>query len=879
MNQTENTILTDTQRGTTVEADGNAPAQSVQVGGISLAVDSQNDPRAQELGPNNERLEQAAPRLVNALRALVLKFREEGIVARRHEIRRIRQARLFWQGMQYAWWNPQDMNWHLPWETKIFDDSALAEMPRYQFVTNLYQAFGLSFISVISQDVPATRFYPQSTLNEADIETAKAASQVADLVEQNNRVQQLLTGMGFYLWTDGKIGGYVRYVADGQRFGWREELLLEERWVRLGRDAYVCPNCGAEIEIADRVSEGNLSEQGTTQRDSSRPEIGAQNDNGAENPASFLTGTICPQCGAALGPNDFHPAPVVPVPQSVGTRRVANGQEVISIVGGLELNTPVWANEQYEFPYLQWQMEVHRAKLKAAFPLAADKIQTGGPQAADDVYARATRVAVAQGMPTTHPGDALFNLITFSRTWIRPWAFYSIEDAAVRDQLLALFPEGCYVAFAGDTYCESRNECMDDFWRVMHALPGDGQNRPAVGTALVEVQERYNTLSNIQAETYDYGIPPIYADPQVLDFDALANQTSEPAAHYPARARPGMSLADGFFQPAPAQVPADMLRHQQELMGPISQFLTGLFPAVFGGEMENVKTASGYAMARDQALGRLGLVWRRLKSFYCDLMLLAVDCFRKNRPGDVEIPFLGTGGEFEARFIRLANLKGNIQAHPESDETFPRLKSQQRAVLQQLMTNPDPTIQAALREPANLGFIKSLVGLSELVVPGDDARNKQLREIQQLLTSGPVALTSQTLLRPQNGVMTFLTAGPLDGQAPGLDAVTAAPDAEDAPVSPVLRSTIPVDELLDDHATEFEECRRWASSDAGQIAHVQNPAGFANVRAHAAEHAAALARQQAEAQAQAQNVFTRQKRRDVLLPPDNTNTPGPGATI
>ena len=58
-----------------------------------------------------------------------------------------------------------------------------------------------------------------------------------------------------------------------------------------------------------------------------------------------------------------------------------------------------------------------------------------------------------------------------------------------------------------------------------------------------------------------------------------------------------------------------------------------------------------------------------------------------------------------------------------------------------------------------------------------------------------------------------------------------------------VKSTVPVDELLDDHATEFEECRRWASSDAGQIARAQNSAGFANVRAHAAEHAAALARQ------------------------------------
>ena len=47
----------------------------------------------------------------------------------------------------------------------------------------------------------------------------------------------------------------------------------------------------------------------------------------------------------------------------------------------------------HEFPYLQWQMEVHRAKLKAAYPHAADKIQLGGPIEADDVYARATRVS------------------------------------------------------------------------------------------------------------------------------------------------------------------------------------------------------------------------------------------------------------------------------------------------------------------------------------------------------------------------------------------------------------------------------------------------------------------------------------------------------
>src|SRR5271170_5794139 len=159
-------------------------------------------------GPNNERLEDLKPELVNALRELVRQYRQEGIVARRNEIRRIRQARLFWQGLQYAWWNPADMNWHMPYENRSNDDRELEDMPRYQFVTNFYQGFGLSFIAVLSQDVPSVRFYPQSAQSLQDIAAARAASDVAELIERNNQVEKLLTAIGYFLWTDGKLGAY-----------------------------------------------------------------------------------------------------------------------------------------------------------------------------------------------------------------------------------------------------------------------------------------------------------------------------------------------------------------------------------------------------------------------------------------------------------------------------------------------------------------------------------------------------------------------------------------------------------------------------------------------------------------------------------------------
>jgi hypothetical protein len=852
--------------GAIAPADGNLgpgvapaslPAGFSPVDGDTRQQDAGATNAPPDLGPNNERLEDVRPELVHALRELVRQYRQEGIVARRHEIRRIRQARLFWQGLQYAWWNPNDMNWHLPFEQRFSDDRELEEMPRYQFVTNFYQGFGLSFIAVLSQDVPSVRFYPQSAQSLEDIAAARAASDVAQLVEQNNHVEQLLTSIGYFLWTDGKLGAYVRYVADGQRFGFHEENILEALEIPLGEDVYVCPQCGKEIgksKLENGKSEDldGASDVGATLGSPGADGAGASVGWASPAPTGDLR---CPGCDAELREENLRKAERVTVPRVVGARRVPNGQEVISIAGGLELNTPVWANEMHEYPYLQWQAEVHRAKLKAAYPLAANKIESAPSQGSEDVYARVSRLSVEQGLPSIHPGDALMNLITFDRTWLRPWAFYAIEDEAMRGELLAMFPDGCYVAFAGDVYCESRSESMDDHWRVLHALPGDGQNRPSVGDSLVQVQERYNVLSNMQAETYEYGIPPIYADPQVLDFDALANQVAEPAAHFPARARPGQPLAAGFFQPAPAQVPPDMIRHQQDLIGPVAQFLTGLFPAIFGGNMEDVKTASGYALARDQAMGRLGLVWRRTKQFYADVLLLAVDSFRKNRPEDVEIPLLGPDGVLDARSIRTADLKGNICVHPEADETFPRLKSQQRGVLQQLFTINDPVLQRALTEPANLGYIKNVLGLTEMVIPGEDSRNKQLREIQQLLASAPIVVhlppashsssASPPVEAQNSGVGATLGSPGADGaetSAGGASPASTGPSPQGAfhQASTLVLPSVPVDQLLDDHAVEFEECKRWANSEAGQSARMTNPAGFANVRAHTEAHLRAM---------------------------------------
>ncbi len=804
---------------------------------------------ARNYGVNNEQLPE---RLQNALRRLILELATASDVSRRAEIRRIKQAHQFWRGMQYLWWSERDQNWHLPFEQKFAAESSLEDMPRYEFVTNIYQAFGLSIIAVLSQDIPRVRFFPQSAESEADVSTAKAASEIARLIEQNNRVGNLLVEEAFHLWTGGKIGAYVRYVVDGQRFGFHPETELETRQVKIGT-VWICPSCASETCAPDPVpgnsaepGDGHLAAEGSASRqpDTNRPA-------GRE-----LQGS-CAACGAALMEENYVPEEVVTVPAGVRTVRAANGQEVITIVGALELKTPPWANEIHEYPFLQWNMEVHQARLRAAYPQAAEKI--GAPIAAGESaqYERLARLEQSQGGPLTAGGDFNANLITFQRTWLRPWAFYQLDDKALRDELLAIFPDGCYAAFAGDVYCESRNENMDDHWRVMHAMPGDGSSgRPALGDALISVQERFNTLSNLQIETYEYGIPPIYADSEVLDFDALQSQTAEPGAHYPAKAKAGQPLAAGFFQPAAARVPPDLAQHSAELMGPVAQFLTGAFPALFGGAMTNTSTAAGYAMARDQAMGRIGLVWRRMKFFHADVMLAAVDCFRRNRPSDVEITLLGAGAAFQSQWIRLADLKGSLFSYPETEEQYPTLWSEQRAVLMQLMANPDPRLQAVLGDPANLGLLKRLIGLDELVIPDEEARTKQYREIAQLLEEQPIAISARSAPGSASSAGTEVeTAG---AAVEGMRAASRQPDGNrpagrelQSATEEILPSIVP-DEFTDNHAVELDACMRWFSSDAGQAAKIANPAGYANVRAHAQMHQEFLRQAAASASQQAQ---------------------------
>jgi hypothetical protein len=119
----------------------NAP--EAQPSGQVAAKDSPNDAQ-QPYGENNMYLADKKPKIVEALRQMVVDYRAEGIVARRHEIRRIRQARMFYQGLQYAFYDTNNEMWVVPFTARNFDDKDQEEQPRFMYVTNFYLGYALA---------------------------------------------------------------------------------------------------------------------------------------------------------------------------------------------------------------------------------------------------------------------------------------------------------------------------------------------------------------------------------------------------------------------------------------------------------------------------------------------------------------------------------------------------------------------------------------------------------------------------------------------------------------------------------------------------------------------------------------------------------------
>lgn len=670
--------------------------------GTSAAIDGA--PGQGQYGPNNEKLPEA---LQAALLKLGQDFEKEQSAQRRARVRYCMKKRLYWAGNQYLRWNNALGSFDLrpgAGSTPETEEQTVGGESDAPTIRNMFRTHGKSIGAALSAQTPTIRPWPVDASNPDDVETAEAASNIQELFERNNGIRNLQVYQAFLFWTDGMSAGYTRYRVDGTKYGYKELPILEQQPVEIQPDSYQCanPSCPEPMNPADTMLGG------------------------------------CASCGGPLGEENFVPAITGTTSVQTGTKQIPEGQEVVDLYGHLEVELPYFAASPSEFPFIFLKTEYPRSLLKQTYAHIADKITAGAAGSADDEFERIARQGPKQDQGAgIGGGDDRRNQITLARRWFAPWAFQAVEDKTIREQLTALFPSGCYAAFCGNVYAESRDERLSDHWTVAHAEPGTGQIRGGLGDDLMPLQDEKNMVANFRLDAIEHGIPFVGYNQSFFSKEALS-KVGIPGAQLPMTVPAGQRAADAFCESPTTKLPAEIAQFEEGL-DQEGEFFSGDTPALRGDTQQNVDTASGYQLAVNQAKGRLTIPWIAISEFWAEVAKQAFECFRTNRQDDVKIPLLGDDGEWKSKLISRANLRGNVTVRVEPDSEFPMTWMERSANYKNLLTQSgnNAQIAAVLSDPANLEAGRRYMGLPDIEIPGMNARRAMLRKIEAMEAGMP----------------------------------------------------------------------------------------------------------------------------------------------
>lgn len=745
----------------------------------------------------------------------------------------------YWRDRQYIIWDELANDWRTPEEIRQADPKLDIDPASYAKIINIYKAHGEAIISALSSGLPYVRFFPDDADVPEDIFTAKSYSKIAELIQKRNKGQLLFIRSLFLLYNCGTVFAYNEN-KDTTEFGTVKREQTED--VPVVNRQHFCPNCGAMM--------------GSDQMDAPEPTDNVpesvQGANGLQPPQPVQ----CPQCGEMVQPDTEDYEDIIP--RVTGYTEEPKTHECIEVFSGQHVKMPHWVRTQAQTPYLTLETEEHYALLRDIYPEIADKIS---PTTTSDTFDAQARVN------QDYRGDTPQDLTTFRRSWIRPWAFNTLlkpnpsvqggeavggdlEDVAY---LKKLYPNGVYIAKVGDLIAEAVPDKLDDHWSITVNPLSNHLHADPLAQPLVPVQDITNELTNLTLETVEFGIPETFYDAETIDAEQYGKSEARPGMLYPAKARPTMGLDSSFHTVKTAALSQEVDNFANRITD-AGQLVVGAQPTIWGGALEGAGgTAREVEQSKASALQRLNLTWTMVKMWWAEVMSKSVRSFAVNLKDDEKF-VQAKGNTFVNVWIRRAEMTGKVGSiEPDVNEAFPISWAQKRDILMNMINLKNPMVDVVISHPENAGTIASVIGFPELYIPGDDARNKQLYEISQLI------MTQPTVMPPP-------MPGP--GMQPGAgqgDDMGGPPQGN--PMQEMLQSTVPVEEW-EPHEIEAETCKAWLLSDVGLDAKQNNPGGYMNVVAHMQEHdkyvQAAMA---AQAQAEGEGNESESSEKDNSGPP------------
>jgi predicted RNA-binding Zn-ribbon protein involved in translation (DUF1610 family) len=656
---------------------------------------------------------------------------------RDRQLKLLKELELYWKNIHNIFWDDTVKDWR-----NINDQSIQQDLDTYYAdkVINIYRAHGESIIAALTQDLPQTIFVPDDAENQDDLRASEAWTSTSELIARQQKAILLAIRALYLMYNAGTIAGYV-YSKASEENGTYKIPNYEKG--KVYTDFHICPNCGYDLSASVRTTEADTVPAPVT----------------------------CEKCGETVIPlveTDEEEVPIIK-----GYRVENKPRPVIEIYGMLNVRLPHFAANQKECGYLILETESDRQYAK---DIAGKDVGEGS-----DTYASGRWARLDADFDWEHANE----ITTWRRVWLRPWQFQEAKEEFIKP-LQKLFPNGCYFLMMNDHFIECDNESLDEHWVISASPLSNHIHAEPLGLPVKAVQDMRSELVILQLQAMEYGIPETWADPQVIDFVSYNKSEAAPGKVYPVKSAPtGKRLEDSFATLKTAVYPKEAEEFKRSL-DQDGQFVLGDFPSIYGGmQSGGSKTYAEYSASQARALQRLSISYKIFSIFWAGVTEKATRIFINEMKEDEKF-VKKSGSSWINVWIRRADLVGKIgSVEPETNSAFPMSFTQKKDALIKLLEYKDPAVTAVITHPENAGVVARYLGFPELYIPGDDSRNKQLYEIQEMLEVGQFII----------------------------------PDPD-----------------LDDHKVEYEACLAWLNGPYGLDTKTTNIQGYDMIKEHARIH-------------------------------------------
>ena len=710
----------------------------------------------------NKKRRELPPEVASALKDIVRSCEIEDDYIRHLQIKTWKKLEEFWHGIQFIFWSEIANDWMTPAQglqiERVGEETRDKVGPFYDYVINIYKSRGESIISALSQSIPSYEFFPDDADSTDDLTASQAKNHLAVIYQKHIKAKLQFIDALFKIYNQGIVFAY-RYRHAEESYGTHQVKRYKREEVE--KKKLTCPECGKDLESIE--------------------------------PPNIPT---CPECNMQ--------GVETPYKEEVTTsfvEEVPKERECLEIYGPLNVKVPYYAREQKEFGYLIFYIEKHYAYVRSLYPEWYNEINPDSGNSRER-WART---------PSTYStawrgGSEDTNLTSVKRVWLRPWQYCQLSESQeeVKKYLEDKFPKGIHFVIVGENIVDFYEENMDVCWTAGKGSPSTFIHSDPVGQALAPIQELINQITNMTAQTIDYGIPALFADKRVLNFDVFGNQEASPGMITPVR-KPSEfnSISDGFYEQKIA-TPSKEIETFRGRLDSDGEFVTGDYPSIHGGEGEGSKTLGEYVQSTHRALARLNLIYEYMKVWFGQVVDKGVTAMAEDiaKYGDSESTVVKEQGQFENITVRPEDLIGSAKnLEPEGSENFPLSSDQKMSLLMELIRLNNPMVNSVIGHPENSHIITEALGFPDLYIPGEAQRFKALYTIKQLLGSEPKEQTDE------------------------------AGEIKNIPASRAGTPLIP-DPTVDEEEIQIAVFKYFLSSSKGMQVRASNPKGYANCRAY-----------------------------------------------